>query len=677
MSFKNFIKFRHLIIISSLLFFIIMGTAFFLVYQNAGVMREQVNNDFNQQQLILARQIAFQINSILHDIQIEIENLKNFYRYKELIKYEYLIKSTFNRTKSKGLIEIGILTPNGKIIERYHNDDLQQLITPSKIIQNCSLNNSNQMLLGKLNLELNKSKNTIITTMFCTPIYFENNKLKGILFAKLDVSKLIKEVTSNIRSGKTGYSWVIDQTGMFLFHPVKEFIGQNAFTARKKRKPYVSFSQINQIMKYRMLKGEEGTGIYISGWHRGIEGEITKLIAFTPVKSPLIPRKNIWGVAVEVPNSVDTIIFIDNNNLVRMWNKWAEMIFGYTAEEMIGKSFHRLIPPDINADEELKRIQKEVLEKGYIKNYQDPRMTKDNRRITIDLSRSLVYSNKGEIIGSIAIIKDVTEKTELEQKIYNTEKLASIGTLAAGVAHEINNPLSIIFGFIDLLSEKFQPNSPEYEDLKIIEENTNNAKKIVENLLGFARITEGLEDTVDIKHSIDTIINIVKNTLMTKKINLVTKIPERLPKIKGDTREFQQVIFNLINNSISAMNETGGGTLTLSACIENNWVHISVSDTGIGIPDKIKSQIFDPFFTTKKVGEGTGLGLSLCYGIVKKYGGKIDFTSISREDTHKLTGKISLFDSSLINENKIPYGTTFTVSMPVQSSNSEKGEKIE
>jgi two-component system NtrC family sensor kinase len=134
--------------------------------------------------------------------------------------------------------------------------------------------------------------------------------------------------------------------------------------------------------------------------------------------------------------------------------------------------------------------------------------------------------------------------------------------------------------------------------------------------------------------------------LMTKKIDLVADLPDGLPRVRGDSREIQQVIFNLMNNAVAAM-EKDGGTLNLSARADDDWVLLDVTDTGEGIPDQIKAQIFDPFFTTKKVGEGTGLGLSLCYGIVKKYGGKMSFTSVSAED-----------------DPAGPTGTTFTVSMP-------------
>jgi signal transduction histidine kinase len=264
-----------------------------------------------------------------------------------------------------------------------------------------------------------------------------------------------------------------------------------------------------------------------------------------------------------------------------------------------------------------------------------------------------VRSKSGETLGSTAIIKDVTEDVELEHKIYNAEKLASIGTLAAGVAHEINNPLSIILGFVELLEDKFKEGSPEYSDLKIIEQNAQNAKLIIDNMLGFARVTEGFADTVDVPGAVNTVVNIVKSTLRGDKIEVVVDVPENLPDIKGDPREIQQVLLNLINNATAAM-ASDGGTLTVSASRRGGWVDIAVADTGAGIPGRYKMKIFDPFFTTKKVGEGTGLGLSLCYGIVHKYGGTITFESRTREDGGG------------------PSGSTFVVSLPVAEPDEKK-----
>ena len=346
-------------------------------------------------------------------------------------------------------------------------------------------------------------------------------------------------------------------------------------------------------------------------------------------------------------NSIDAIIFIDLDNRVKVWNHGAELIFGYTAAEMLGQSFHRLVPADFDAENELGQIRAEVEKHGFVKNHRAARVTKDGRRIWVDISRTLVRAKTGETLGSTAIIKDVTEEVELSQKIYNAEKLASIGTLAAGVAHEINNPLSIILGFVELLGDRFKEGTPERNDLRIIEQNAQNAKRIVDDMLGFARVTEGFEDTVNTAEAVHTVVNIVRSVLRGDKIEIDVDIPEDLPHIKGDPREIQQVLLNLINNGTAAMAATGGN-LTVAASLRGAWVDISVTDTGAGIPNRYKTKIFDPFFTTKKVGEGTGLGLSLCYGIVHKYGGTISFESHAGEDGGDR-----------------PTGSTFIVSMPV------------
>jgi len=697
------LNFRHLVMVGFITFIFIFGIASFLVYQNYWAMRMQINRDFNQQQLVLAQQSAIQISWILRDIEIGLDNLRHLLTGKPEQGHSEAMTAVFAELKIKGLTQIGLIDSEGKTLYQAGSPESFDL---ERIAKGCKLDSSDQLILGPLQVEKVTAEKSTVTSILCTPLVFEGGA-PGVLFAKLDVAELLSNVAEHIRSGKTGYSWIINEQGKFIYHPEDEFIGEDAFSARKKRKSHISYVQINRIMKDRMLNGEEGMGTYVSGWHRGLEGQMTKLIAFAPVESPVLSSGRIWSVAVVAPISevadiiqkiyvrhfaaeaaiiagmfvfgfllfyyqqkiswaleqrvheqeeylssiltcsLDGIVFVDTDNKIQMWNYGAEAIFEYTAEEMIGTTFHRLIPPELDADKELEQINQEVINKGFIKNYTAQRLTKSGRRITVDISRTLVTSDEGKIIGSSATITDITEKMELDQHIYNAEKLASVGTLAAGVAHEINNPLSIVLGFTDLLAERFEPGSQEHEDLKMIEKNANHAKKIVENLLGFARMTEGLEETVDVSQSVNIVMNIVKNTLLTKKIELITQIPENLPRVRGDSREFQQVVFNLINNSMAAMTETGG-TLTVSAYKKDGWVNLSVGDTGIGIPESAKPKIFDPFFTTKKVGEGTGLGLSLCYGIVKKYGGNIKFKSRSAEN------------------NPEGYtGTTFTVSMPI------------
>ncbi|MBT7617172.1 MAG: PAS domain S-box protein [Calditrichaeota bacterium] len=257
-----------------------------------------------------------------------------------------------------------------------------------------------------------------------------------------------------------------------------------------------------------------------------------------------------------------------------------------------------------------------------------------------------IRNEERNVVNILGTSRDITKKTEFEQRMYQAEKMASIGTLAAGVSHEINNPLAIILGFTDLLLERCEKDSQEYEDLKMIEYNGNIAKQVVENLLSFARSTEAHQEYFDVVESINIVKKILSYVLQNRNIDLQTKFSGTIAPAVGDSREFQQVLFNLINNSIAAI--TGNdGQISINVRNDRKRVRIRVTDNGKGILEDDHHRVFDPFFSTKKEGEGTGLGLWLCYGIINKYGGTISFRSSNKTD-HPLE----------------PNGTTFIVKLP-------------
>ncbi len=353
-------------------------------------------------------------------------------------------------------------------------------------------------------------------------------------------------------------------------------------------------------------------------------------------------------LASVLTNSVDAIIVFDNEERIQMWNRGAQLIFGFSPEEMLGQSFRVLIPPDINPEEEIKRLDSMVAKYGYVQNYVTHRMTKDGRRITVDISRTPYRNENGEYEGCTSVVKDVTEKLEFDQKMYNAEKLASIGLLASGVAHEINNPLSIVLGFTDLLKERFPEDSSEWQDLDKIESNAVQAKKIVEDLLGFSRTKQGVDKAANLAESVESLTGFIRQTRIVKKVELEVDLTNSLPLVNGDPREIQQVLLNLVNNAVAAMDGKEGLVRIHAKQLDEDWVELQVEDNGKGISADDKQRVFDPFFTTKEFGEGTGLGLSLCYGLVKKWGGSIEFTSLTSEESP---------DGSS--------GTTFTIRIPV------------
>jgi two-component system NtrC family sensor kinase len=244
-----------------------------------------------------------------------------------------------------------------------------------------------------------------------------------------------------------------------------------------------------------------------------------------------------------------------------------------------------------------------------------------------------VFGEDGRTVEWVLVMaRDITKSHQMEEQLFQTEKLASLGTLSAGVAHEINNPLAVILGFTEILLDRIPRDGKEHEILKTIERQGLNAKRIVENLMGFARQRSQQEAFSDLNHNLQTVLLLVQNTLLTKKIDLELNLAADLPQVKGGSGELQQVFLNLIANAVAAMPE--GGQLTVASRFNPNKdvVEVMVADTGVGIAKENADHIFDPFFTTKKVGEGTGLGLFVSYAIVEKNDGHIRFETRTADE---------------------------------------------
>ena len=252
----------------------------------------------------------------------------------------------------------------------------------------------------------------------------------------------------------------------------------------------------------------------------------------------------------------------------------------------------------------------------------------------------------GQVQAVLGISRNVTEKKKIEKQMMNTEKLASLGLLAAGVAHEINNPLGIILGYCEYLIEKTPPEEKAYKILEKIERQGNQCKRIVENLLSFSRYSEHFDDISEVNAHLENILDVVQNNLMMKKIQVNLNLVKDLPRIKADPIQLKQVFMNLISNAMGAMPE--GGVLTLSTSWEadTDRVKIVFADTGTGIRKENRERIYDPF-TTKQVGEGTGLGLTVTYNIITHYGGTVGMETKTAE------------------EDPVHHGTAFTVTFPV------------
>ncbi len=222
--------------------------------------------------------------------------------------------------------------------------------------------------------------------------------------------------------------------------------------------------------------------------------------------------------------------------------------------------------------------------------------------------------------------RDVTEEKMLQRKLVQSEKMAAIGMLAGGVAHEINNPLGGILAFTQLLQRELPKDSAAQSDLSEIEGAARRCKKIVQDLLTFSRPTqEGDKELLNLNELFEKILTLTRLDLRAAQIILQLELDETLPVVRGAATRLQQVFLNLVTNAMQAI--SGGGKITVKTFCEGPWVVLEVHDTGCGIRSENLPRIFDPFFTTKGPQIGTGLGLSICYSIILEHQGKIEVQS--------------------------------------------------
>ncbi len=266
---------------------------------------------------------------------------------------------------------------------------------------------------------------------------------------------------------------------------------------------------------------------------------------------------------------------------------------------------------------------------GYIKDFEAEFKRKDGTIIIVLLSATAIRDEYGNIVSCEGIAKDLTKVKTMMEQLAASEKMASVGQMAAGVAHEINTPLGIILGYAQLMMDDFEEDSEPYQNLLVIERQTKASRKIVADLLKFSRQTGSARENLNLNEILTDVIAVTEHNLHLDHIQVHLDLAEDLPSVVGDAEKLRQVFVNLINNAHHAMEQQGNGDIFVTSWFdpEKKQVVAEVRDTGHGIPEDVQARIFDPFFTTKPVGKGTGLGLSVSYGIIQDHGGVIEVES--------------------------------------------------
>ncbi len=349
-----------------------------------------------------------------------------------------------------------------------------------------------------------------------------------------------------------------------------------------------------------------------------------------------------------VQSSASAIVAADLTGRILVMNKAAEELFGYSMAEACQRLTIEQFYPHGTAREIMKKIRDEDHGgKGKLPSTKVTIVNSEGEEIPVEMTAAIIYAN-GEEIATAGIYNDLRERIEIERRLKEaqvqlaqSEKMASLGQLAAGVAHEINNPLGGILLYSNLAIEELEEGHPIREDLQYVVEDANRCKEIVKDLLAYSRQTNPCRGVSQFNELVENSLSLIRDQTLFRNIQVVKEMSDGMMLIHADRNQLTQVIINIVMNAVAAMD--GKGTLTFRTYRNKpaRKVYLEISDTGCGILEKDLPRIFDPFFTTKEPGKGTGLGLSTAYGIIKENGGEISVKTTS------------------------PQGTTFLVELPL------------
>ncbi len=338
-------------------------------------------------------------------------------------------------------------------------------------------------------------------------------------------------------------------------------------------------------------------------------------------------NQEIQRLAAIVSSSDDAIVSTDLESHITSWNPAAERMFGYTSAEACGKPIGMIIHPASNQQDQ---IWQQLLQGEHVNHFEAINLHKDGATVNVTLTISPLFDPSGKIIGATSICRDITGRKQMEQELARLDRLNLVGEMAAGISHEVRNPMTTVRGFLQLMGQKSElAGYKEYFNLMIDELDRCNA--IISEFLSLGSVKAVDLRSQDLNDVVRALSPLIEADAMVHGNQLKLDLGP-LPAIMLDEKEIRQLILNLVRNGYDAM--PGNGTLTITTTMDESEVVLSIRDEGSGIPDAIKDKIGNPFFTTKDT--GTGLGLPVCYSIAARHKARIDFDSSERGTTFRV-----------------------------------------
>jgi len=416
-----------------------------------------------------------------------------------------------------------------------------------------------------------------------------------------------------------------------------------------------ALNQFGRLRNHELaLLRRDGSIIYALANSFVVRDEAGQVLEYRGVLLDITEMKNVQSQLLrehdfntQILNHTQSLIaVIDTAGLVSYANRRCCEVAGGEECDLVGSRLENIVLPSHRPV--LQGAIECVLEGKAVNNLELP-LARGRQIIgSFSVNLSPMRNPSGEVNSLVAVMTDITDVAILQAKLMHTEKMAAVGQLVSGVAHEVNNPLTAILGFADLLLENPELDNEMKDDLQVIVQESQRTREIVQNLLSFARQTPPEKQRVDVNQVLRRTISLRSYDLANHGIELIEQFDPTLPEIVGDAHQLQQVFLNILNNACDAVRETERrGRIVVTTQHGAGLVEIHFCDNGTGIRNP--ERIFDPFFTTKEVGKGTGLGLSICYGIVREH-----------------SGEIVCFN------NRESEGATFSIRLPFMQSHSNK-----
>jgi two-component system sensor histidine kinase HydH len=568
---------------------VLFSALFYTYWQRLNRQVETILQDqFNQQQLMLARKIA--------------DNVESYFDFLEnaLLGYAGLFQTTppdertidasleerFSRHNRFGLLQITRYTPEGVGVQSFSTSPnpapVGSIALPADFLKWAQTpENHGRLFLGRTFDYPGPPWKGRRVMRFITPLYWgKTPKFAGVLEFLIDPMFICGKATADVRSGQTGYAWIIDQDLIMLAHYEQDFVGHDAMKIRLARNPQIIFRGLNELHA-NLLAGKEGVTEYDSGWHRQKLGQMPKLAAYTPIRfsKGLItgvtevqdPARNMWGVCVVAPVSE---------------------VYGSISQVLHQELF------------------------------------------LVGLFFIVVLGASGGLIG-LALFwnKSLTRQVELKteelleshERLLRSERFAAVGEAAAYVSHEIKNPLMVIGGMASQVERRLPEDPAAQEKLRIIQTEVKRLESFLGELRDFLRPVQPSKQAIDLNQVIHEVKALMEEAIREKGIRLEDRLHPNLPPVEADPNQLKQVLLNLVKNALEATEDTG--TILMSSGTDDGRVWFSVQDTGKGMSEDVQEKIFHPFYTTKE--KGTGLGLAVINKIVTDHHGAITVSSVA------------------------------------------------